>query len=519
MRNPPNQALRTDHDQLDLRGKTLAQKTVWAGVARFVQTLVQLGTTFVLARMLAPEDFGLVAVLYGLTTFAPMFINMGLGDATVQKRELGQTEISTMFWLNVAAGALISLLLAAASPFIAGLYAQPKLASVATVFGLSFLLNSISVQHLSLLSRRMQFTQFATIELVAAVSGAGVAIGVAALGGSYWALVVRGITAGVVTAVMAWFYSDWRPSRPRLTDEVKKMLWFGAHVSGGAVAVLVSNGLDRIFLGLLYVPRVVGFYQNALIMYEQAYYGIFWPLHRVGISALSKFQSDPIRFREKYCAALGTVSFFTMGGFACVAVTAEDLLPLLLGEKWAAAGALLAIFSIRGMFHVIESSQNWLHLPLGRPDRGMRWAIFTALVQAAAVLAGLRFGPTGVALAIVISRGLLAFPSVIYAGRPLHLRFSTIIHAVGRQLCSALVALLAGKAALNYLPETFSRIPRIAIGGGTCLLAYLVLAVGILRVYAPLHLVSSMIAGFVPAKYRSWLPFLLPVSTDPVPPP
>ena len=144
-------------------------------------------------------------------------------------------------------------------------------------------------------------------------------------------------------------------------------------------------------------------------------------MHSVGSASLSKLQSDPAILRQKYEAALSALSFFVMPFAAILSVTAKDVTVMLLGEKWQVTGSLLSIIALRGIFQVIVASQGWLHLSLGRPDRWQKWGVISLAIQAAAVSAGLPFGPMGVATALVIATWVMAVPSIKYAGRPVAL--------------------------------------------------------------------------------------------------
>jgi polysaccharide transporter, PST family len=475
-------------------------------LSRGVQGVFQLASSLILARLLAPEDFGLVAIVIALTSFAPMLIDLGLGDATVQRSQITPSQVTALFWINVGLGCAVALLLVGGSSLIGSIYRQPRLAEIAAAFAITFVLNSLAVQHLALLRRNMRFTEVVVIENVAFFGAAGTAITMAALGSGYWALVTRPIVASAILVAGAWLRCNWRPGLPSRNLEIRSMLKFGLNVSFGAVAVIIANSIDRTVLGYMYAPRLVGLYQNALLMYENAAYGIFWPLHRVGLSALSKLQDDAALFKQKYLSALGTVSFYSMPAFAILVVIAPDLVPLLMGEKWTAAGAILRIFAIGGIVHIVEASQNWLHLPLGRPDRGVRWAVLTALVQGAAVVSGLPFGIEGVATAIVIGRAALAFPAIAYAGRPVHLQIRAVFQAVGKQLFGAIVVLAAGYLAMNLLPANAGRVLRILVGSTAGAGIYLLLVVGVIGLKEPLRLSYSIFRRMVPKRFHSWLP-------------
>src|SRR5262249_1171643 len=158
----------------------------------------------------------------------------------------------------------------------------------------------------------------------------------------------------------------------------------------------------------------------------------------------SKLQSNPAVLRQKYEAALSMLAFFVMPAAAILSVTAEDLTVILLGEKWRAAGSLLSIIALRGISHGVEGSQGWLHLSIGAAERWQKWGIVSLLVQVAAVLAGLPFGTSGVALAVVVGCSLIALPSIIYAGRPIGIGAELVIRAVGPQLIGAICTAVAG---------------------------------------------------------------------------
>jgi PST family polysaccharide transporter len=489
-----------EHD--DLSGQAVRSGVI-ALVARGIVAAVQLTTTVILARLLVPADFGLVAIVAALTSFVPMLIDLGLTDSTVQNRTITPQQISALFWISLGVAAIVCTVLIAASPFIAHAYGHTEIGRIAIAWGFTFILYGLSLQHMALLRRAMRFQDIARIEILGSVGGSAVTVTMAFFGFGYWSLVMRPIVTGAITAAGSWWGCPWKPGRPRVDSEVKGMLKFGVNVTGGAVAWIGTNSADRAVMGFMYPPALIGLYQNALMLYENALLGISMPLHKVGVSALSKLRGDDQSFTRKYAEALSTVSFYSMPAFAVLAVIAPDLVAVLLGSKWAAAGPILAIFSLRGIVHVLENSQTWLHMPLGRPDRWIRWAILTGIVQVTAVVAGLPFGVLGVAVAIVIARSALALPAVLYAGRPIGLRAWTIIDATGRQFVGSIAMFAAGMAVLRLLPlETTGSIVRIAVAANISLLVYLSVVVAVFRLKDPMRLALSLGGRFVPARFR-----------------
>ncbi len=456
-------------------------------LARLLNGVLQFGTTMVLARLLVPEDFGLVAIVAALSSFAPSLIDFGLTDATVQRPRVKPAEVSALFWLSLGVACSVALLLVAASPFLAAIYGLPTLAKITPVAATTFVFYGLAVQHLALLRRNMRFSDVAVIEITAYVIGAAVAIGMALLGSGVWALVARPIVSSIVIAAGAWIRCEWLPGRPEFNAEVKSMLKFGLNVTGFTLTNFVTRAADRAMLGFMVSPRMVGFYQNAILIYENAILAIVGPSANVGVSALSKLKEDPNLLREKYLTALSTISFYGTMGFATLSVVASDLVPFLLGETWAPAGPILAILALRGISHCVESSQSWLHLSLGHADRWMRFGLLAAVIHLVGVGAGLSFGVTGVAWGIVVSRSLITLPSVVYAGRPVGIGVLTVLQAVGRQLAGAGAVLLVGTVTLALLPEDIGRFGRLLIGSFVSVATYLILVAYMLRLKDPVR--------------------------------
>jgi O-antigen/teichoic acid export membrane protein len=460
---------------------------------QYCNGVLQIVAAIVLARLLTPDDFGLVAIITVLTSFAPLLIDFGLGDATTQRKKITPSHISSLFWLSTGVGLAVALALAACSPLIAVLYREPQLKSIALCTAITFVLWGASNQHLALLRRTMQFGLIARIQFLGTFVGIAVSIVLAFAGFGYWALVARPIANALCVVVGAWLACPWRPGFPTVDDEVKSMVRFGLHVVGFSVTYTIAKAVDRIGLGLFYRPAQVGYYQNAVTLYDNSIFAAFAQVHTVGSAALSKLQSNPDALRQKYEAALSALAFFVMPTAAILSVTGKDLTVILLGEKWRPAGALLAIIALRGIFQSIEMSQGWLHLSIGRADRWRNWGIISLAIQTVAVIGGLRFGTEGVAIATVIAHMIIAVPSITYAGRPIGVGSALVIRAVGPQLVGAISAAGAGAwLQMAYLAH-YPGIVRIIVSTSICACIYLAVVVGLFRRTKPLKVAYSIV--------------------------
>jgi O-antigen/teichoic acid export membrane protein len=482
-----------DHQESRDLGRLAVRGGIVSVATQYGNGALQILAQIVLARLLTPADFGLVAIITVLTSFASLLIDFGLGDATTQRKKITPSQISSLFWLTSGVGLAVAVAVAACSPLIAAIYREPRLEPIALCTAINFALWGLYNQHLALLRRTMQFGRIARIQLLGSLAGIVVAIALAIGGYGYWALVARPIANALCVAAGAWLGCRWRPGFPAFDNEVKSMVRFGLHVVGFSVTYTVARSVDRIALGLLYRPAVVGYYQNAITLYENSIFSTLSQLHTVGSAALSKLQSNPVALRQKYEAALSAVAYFVMPAAAILSVTAQDVTLILLGEKWRAAGLLLRITALRGILSVVESSQGWLHLSIGRVDRWRNWGIVSLGVQIVAVLAGLPFGATGVAVACVIEGVLIAIPSVNYAGRPIGVGSALVIRAVGPQLIGAISAAAGGTWLQLAVLAHCSSLVRIALSTIFCAGIYGTVVIGLFRRTEPLRVARSVV--------------------------
>jgi O-antigen/teichoic acid export membrane protein len=478
-----------DHRELNDLGRLALRGGIVSVATQYGNGALQIAAAVILARLLAPEDFGLVAIVSVLTSFAPLLIDFGLGDATTQRSRITRGQVSSLFWLSSGIGLAVAVVVAACSPLIAAIYREPRLEPIALYTAITFVLWGVSNQHLALLRRTMQFGRIAKIQILGTLAGIAIAVVLAVYGYGYWALVLRPITNALFVAFGAWVACRWRPGFPVFDNNVKSMVRFGLHVVGFSVTYTVAKAMDRLGLGLFYRPDQVGYYQNAITLYENSIFSVLAQLHTVGSAALSKLQSNPAALRQKYEAALSALAFFVMPTAAILSVTGEDVTVILLGEKWRAAGSLLSIIALRGIFQVIEGSQGWLHLSIGRADRWRNWGIVTAAVQVVAVLGGLPFGAKGVAIATVISSVLIAVPSITYAGRPIGIGTALVIRSVGPQLIGVISTAAAGWWLQTTALADCSSFVRILLSASFCACVYLIIVVGLFRLTEPIKVV------------------------------
>jgi O-antigen/teichoic acid export membrane protein len=381
-----------------LKGRALrgVGATVFSQVANFgIQTI----GTIVLARLLTPSDFGLVAMV---TAFSFLFQNFGLRgftEATIQSDTLDHEKTSTLFWIQVALSLGITLLFIGLSPVMAWFYGERRLVEIAVVIGLSFIFNALSTQHLALLQRNMQFYRVAVNEVVANIVTQIVSIAFAIWGWGYWALVARRVVPLIAMTGGAWVLCRWVPGFPRRRTGIGPLFKFGMNTYGNFATNYFSRNLDKVLLGWRYGVQALGHYERAYYLFAMPVNQLTNPLTAVAVAALSRLRDDSEKFRTYYLKGISVLTLIGMPLSAILTLSGKDLLLFFLGSQWGEAGEVFSIFGPAIGITLIYGTHGWLHLSLGRADRWFRWGIIELVVCSFCFVIGLRFGAIGMATA------------------------------------------------------------------------------------------------------------------------
>lgn len=444
--------LRTDHLLGDLGGRALRGGTVMLA-AQVVRFVLRLGAMVVLSRLLPPCDFGLVAMVTAITGFAALFQDLGLSTATVQQPDLQPRQVSTLFWMNCAAGAMLGVLTAVSAPLIAAMYGDPRLVEITVALAGTFVIAGVGVQHLAILNRQMRFTALAAIALGALLLGTAVSVLLALLGLGYWALVAMPLVTTGATTVAAWVVQPWRPSRPGGAEGLGGLLRFGGGLIGFKAVNYVARNADKVLLGLRWGTAPLGLYSRAYQMLLMPLSQIVSPLTSVALSTLSKLRSEPDRFSRSYLSALTAVQWITCPIVAALAACGEELFGLLLGQAWVEAGGIFRLLAPAAVIQPLYSSVGWVLLSLGQAGRMLRLSLVVTPVLVGAAILALPYGPRGVALATSSAMVLVIVPwSLFYSYSQTPVRARATLGASMWPLAASAVAFSVTMAVRFALP-------------------------------------------------------------------
>jgi len=442
--------LSIDHLEGDLKGRSV-RGTVAMVLSEGGRFGIRMLGVAVLARLLTPADFGLLAMVATFTRLIQLFRDLGLGTATIQRSEISQAQVSYLFWVNLAAGLASTALTAAFAPIAAWFYGEPDLTGITLVLATGFLFGGVSVQHQALLRRQMKFSALAWIRIAASVGSVAAGIFAALQGAGYWALVAMSLASAVVSAVGLWLLCGWRPGPPRRGDEATRaLLAFGGNLTGTRLLAFFARNLDNILIGKIWGGDALGLYSKAYQLLMLPITQFTAPVTGVVVPALSRLQGKPERFRDYYRKAIQAISTLTMPIVVFTFVVADDLVLLILGPQWNDTAVIFRLLAPATFVGTFNGAAGWVWVALNQTDRQLRWGILATPVYIVAFSVGVVWGPEGVAIAFSLTQCALRYAGLAFCYQTNFLGFADLRAAIWRPS----VASIGAGALLFALPAS-----------------------------------------------------------------
>jgi O-antigen/teichoic acid export membrane protein len=366
-------------------------------VAQVLRILLQLLSVVVLARLLAPRDYGLLAVGLLVVGVGEVVRDLGLSTAAIRAPSLSTAQRDGLFWLNTAAGAVLALLAFAGAGLLAAGFGQPELADVVRVLALTFLLNGLAAQYRAGLTRDLRFGSLAASDLGTQLLAVAVAIGAAAAGAGYWALVAQQLTVGVATLVSAVVFARWVPGRPRRGAGLRPFLRFGGGLTGTQVVYYVGNNLDSLALGLFAGPVALGVYNRGFQLLMTPLNQLRSPATTVAVPVLSRLHDDLERAGDYLRRSQLALGYSLVACMALGAGVAGPLVDVMLGDRWSQVAPVVALLAVAGSAQTLSYVGYWVYLSRGLSAELLRYTAVAVLLNAACIGVGVGFGVVGVA--------------------------------------------------------------------------------------------------------------------------
>ncbi|MGZ8261983.1 MAG: MOP flippase family protein [Methylotenera sp.] len=381
---------------------------IWTGSELLMRQVVQFGIAVYLARLLSPEEFGTVALLYLFIGIGTVFIESGFSSALVQKQDFTNLDVSTVFWFNLGMGASVAMLLWLVSPFIAEFYQRPVLTPLMGLLALSVFISAAGSIQNTLLTKNLNFKATMKASVVASLLSGIVVCVMAYYGYGVWALAWQTLINSVVRSSLLWLLSKWRPSLAFSIQSLKKMFGFGSYLMLSSLLDVGYNRFYSLLIGKIYGVHDLGIYNRAENTKQIPVDLLSMLLYRVAFPLFSAAANDCERLKRGMVLALRGIMFINVPMMLGLMVTSDKLVPVLFGDKWAPAIPILQVLCLAGVLwplHVINLS---VLKALGHSHLFFRLEVIKKILGTLFILVGLYYGIMGLAWSQVVF-GIVAF--------------------------------------------------------------------------------------------------------------
>jgi PST family polysaccharide transporter len=418
-------------------------------------------------------------MVVAVTGLGQAFADLGLSEATIQSQEINHNQVSTLFWINVGIGVVLTGITICLAPVLAWFYKQPSVEAITLVFSLTFLICGLRVQHEAILRRQMRFSALAFRDIVSLALGVLVSILMALKGAGYWALVAQPLTTNLAQLVFSWTMVKWIPSLPRRDAKVRSMITFGGSVAASYLIINVNRSAGNTLVGWYCGAGPLGLYSRAYNLLMLPVRQLSAPVGSVVIPAFSRLQDSPERLARHYLRAIGLMAWIGAPVFGFLFVAAEPVITLVLGAKWENAAPVFQLLVVSALGHLLLESILWLFISQGQSRRLFKLLIIISPLNICSFAIGLPFGIKGVALSSSLMLiGMLPWiMSFAFRGTSLTLQ------SLGRALLHPVLLSLFGISLAMFAQHLFKPVGMLK--------EFFVLAMGFASAY--------LFAAFIPA--------------------
>ena len=430
--------------------RRVASGLTWTMVHTWGGQALSLVVFIILARLLVPEDFGLVALAMVFVALAQLVVDQGLGDALIQRREITADHIDTAFWVAVATGILLTAVTILLAAPIAAVVGEPELAPILRVLSTTFVLSAFTSIPIALLTRELAFRLLAIRAVVSIVGGGAVGIAMALAGFGVWSLVGQQVATAVLSVMTLWAATPWRPRLCFARAEFGELFSFGLRVVGSDVLGFVSRNADNLLIGVFLGPVPLGIYSVGYRILDTSQRVLINVARKVTFPAFARLQHDEARLGRAYLRVTRNGGALIVPAYVGLAIVAPELTVLLFGATWAGSGPVAAILFLSGPVLGAQAFSVSLLYAAGHPEVVLRFRVITTVANVLGFVAALPFGILAVAAAFTIRAYLLLPLLLVWTRR--HARVGVAEYLVQlRGTAVATVAMAAVVGAVKLL--------------------------------------------------------------------
>ena len=442
-----NQLFDTDHLKTGLKERAVKSAGITLA-AQGIKLILQLGSIAILARLLLPSDFGLIAMVTVFTGLALQFMEGGLSIATIQREHITHAQVSNLFWVNGALGAGLCLLGVLISPLVAIIYDEPRLTLVMAAMSLTFLIGGLSVQHDALLRRQMRFKAVSVIDIVSMATGIIAGVTAAYNGLEYWALVISPVGTIATKTIMCWLIVRWVPSLMSRGSGVRPLLGFGVNLTGANFIGYIATNVTPFAVGYIGGAQSLGLFNRANVLTSIPSSQMLPPIINVLQPTFSRIADNPEKLNKTISSLLGKMTLLSTFITINIVLFADWIIFLFLGPSWTEAIPLLRLLALYSFVQPLAGLIAVALIAAGESRAMVISKLHSLFITVAALLIGSYWGAYGVVLAFSLAGLLIRLPVFLYySSRFLPLSFwefsRPIFPALGCAILTVAVIVLA----------------------------------------------------------------------------
>lgn len=408
--------------------KVILSGVYWSTINQVFTQVVGLGVTAVLARLLTPADFGLVAMVTLATGFLKILKDFGIGAALVQKKNVSHEEYSTVFWLNMALGALFTAVTFAVAGPISEFYHEPLIKPITQVFSFSFLVNAVGVVWSNLLIKQVDFKQIFYRNLVSVVLSGGLGIAAALYGWGFWALIIQQYALIVINTYLNYTRSGWWPSFCFKREFLSDLFKFSLPLLGDKSLNYWMRNVDNLLVGRFLGKNDLGYYTKAYSLMLLPVKQLSGTITKVLFPSFSLIQDDVDKIASIYLKISRAIAFVSFPVMINLSIFAEPLILMVYGENWRPVIPLFQVLSLLGMFQAIGTLSGNVYLARGKTLLMFKVGVFSRLLMIVGIVVGLYSGGIMPMIYGYCITSLLAFlPELYFLGIIINTSLFTLI--------------------------------------------------------------------------------------------
>lgn len=403
----------------DIKGQ-LVNNTIWKSVDRFASLGISLICTFVLARFLTPEDYGIVGMLAIFMAICSSLVDSGISQAVIREKEVSDNDYSTVLYFNLFIAVILYIILFLCSGLISKFYHQPILENIAKFSFLSLIINALSIVQVTKLTRELRFKKQCLITLTTSLVSASVTIYLGWKYRSIWVLVFQPLMADSLKTALLWTLSDFRPKFIFSRETIRRYFKFSKNILLSGLIGNIFNNINGLLIGRYYTPTDLGYFSQAQRINNVASQNSSYVIQSVSYPILSKLNNENADIKSVYKRIIITTMICVGCIMAIVLSLSFDLFELLMGTQWRPAGVYLLLLGLSGILYPLHCVNQNILMVKGDSSTILKLEIFRRIIMIVILIITLQFNVYVFAAGLSIYSFALLFVNLHYCGKPIN---------------------------------------------------------------------------------------------------